>query len=286
MNTVLKSQTVHINPTERLDIARDELKYTVRGEGTRTYFEVRLTGWNLLKPKLRPGLTVSLDFQLIGKPKWTLVVGDVQSGPINTFGVIRGYTEGGFDPSHLSAVINISDPKQGHRIVAGGSMHKPDIDETEADESPEESIKALRSQNGKARGLIDIISSEDTAGSWDLTLHGVATPVLRVHPTFGKALLLNNREVQLSVLPEVFRRIVTELAACPEDYDSEPWAAKFKEFAAAYAATGEWDYFTSAGKEDRTGTEEFVSDGVKNYYRFLCTKRAQATQHQSMTTEE
>lgn len=285
MNTVLKPQTLHINPTSRIDIGRDEMQYTVRGEGTRTYFEVRLTGWNLLRPKLRPSLTVSLDFQLIGKPKWTDVIGDVQASLINTFGVIRGYTEGGFDPSHLSATLNISDAKQGHRIVAGGSMHKPDVDETESDESPEQAIKALRSKAGQARGLIDIISAEDTSGSWDLTLRGVATPVLRVHPSFGKALLLNSRDVQLAVLPEVFRRIVTEMVLNPEEYEGAPWSAKFKEFAAEYAATGEWDYFTSAGKDDRAGTDEFVSDGVKNYYRFLCTKGAQTSQ-QHMATEE
>lgn len=103
MNTVLKPQTVHINPTERLDIPRDELKYTVRGEGTRTYFEVRLTGWNLLKPKLRPGLTVSLDFQLIGKPKWTLFC---RGGRRPYAGTSR--TPGGlFRPPNLAKTIPI-----------------------------------------------------------------------------------------------------------------------------------------------------------------------------------
>lgn len=285
MKSVLKPQTVHINPTDRIEIGRSELQYKVRGEGAQTHVELRALNWNALRPKLAPGLTVSVDFQQVGKPAWTEVLGNVQAALVKTFGVMRLDTAGGFDPSHLSATLKVSDPKLGHRIVASGSMHKPDIDETEREDTPENEVNPVRTTKGKRSGLIDMITSEDTAGPYDITLRGVATPVLRVHPSFGKATILNNRDVQMAVLPEVFRRIVTELVLTPDDFDGEPWAARFKEFAAEYAPTCEWEYYLNAGSEDRGEVNAFVGEGVKSYYRFLCNRRVNSTD-QSIVNEE
>jgi len=254
-----------INFTERFDIKPTAIHFEVgAAEGGGLRYRVRLRQWPQLARRITPRHVLTVQFERIGEPVQRIDAGSA-AAIIRKGGVIEGEIAGGFDPQTLGLRIVVSDPDRSYRIVAKGWKARPDAAEAELPEAgkpPRSTVNPLRDVKADGGSLLFIAVAE-TSGGWNLKLRGVDMPHLVIDPVIGQDEFERDARLQIMVLPEVVRRIVTELARNPDEYAGEPWVRAWKQFAGQLSPIGEWSYFAGdEGDDDLQVLESRVDDAV------------------------
>ena len=254
-----------INFTNRIDVKPAQVLFEVSPQGNRMRYRITLRNWPSLVSRVTPRHNLTLQFDRGGEPAQR-VNHDSAERFIRGGGVIAGEIDGGFDPASLSVRVIISDPARGHAISVSAIKGRPDVDDADLSghqETPPVNIAVLRDAPGKDDGAINIYESADVSGAWDLRLLNVECPHLVVSPLIGKQAMVSDPRVQFLVMPEVFRRIVRELALHPDLYESEPWTRHWRSFAASLSGIGEWSFFAGEDEEiDIRALDARIADAV------------------------
>lgn len=260
---------ISVSMTERLEIRPNNVSYLLEPVGGTFKFLVMLKNWEDLRDRIKPEYDLNFQFTRSGEAVRNLHLGKAREA-FRRSGV-SGTLEGGFDPRSLSLRIIVSRPP-GHQIIVSCDKGGPDAVDIEIPDEPadqEAKVSPVLLSRMRSSGMINLVEDEDVAGNWNLRLRGEAVPALQVSPEFGKERIVNDPEMQNAILPSVFRRIVTELALRPSEYENEAWSANWRELAASVAPGGRWEFYTGEEGEEYevSEVEGKVEEGLEEYQK-------------------
>lgn len=261
---------ISVNMQERMEIRPNQVVYALEPAGDSFRFLVVVKNWDDLRDRIRPDYDLNFQFTRSGEAVRNLHLGKAKDA-FRKGGEIFGSIDGGFDPKSLGLRIIISRPPS-HHIVVSCDKGSPDTVDAPLPEEPvdrEAKVAPVTLSRMRSSGMINLVEDEDVAGHWNLRLRGEPVPALQVSPDFGKDRLVNDAEMQNAILPSVFRRIVTELALRPAEYENEPWASNWRSLAASVAPGGRWEFYTGdEGEEyEPAEVEDKVEEGLEEYQK-------------------
>jgi hypothetical protein len=258
-----------INLQEILEIRAGHVSYGLEPDGDRFRYLVVVNTWDEIKDSIKPGDDLNFQFTRSGEAVRNMHLGKARD-VFRKGGEVFGRIEGGFDPKSLSLRIIISRPP-GHGIVVACDKGTPDTIGILPDEPAdrETKVEPMTHARLRARGMLNLVEDEDVVGNWNLRLRDVPEPVLLVSPEFGRDRIVNNAEMQNAIMPAIFRRIVSELAIHPNEYENEPWAKNWRLFAAELAPGGRWEFYVGdEGEEfEPSEIEGKIEEGLEEYQR-------------------
>ena len=264
--TLKKSTQDVINPTGRMDIASSLLIYEAQVEGAEFRYKLTVRNWAKLLGNLKGRELLSLDFRVDNGPKIRVSVGRATDA-LKRAGEIRGSTilGDGVDPEAVSVTIIVSDPGDGHRIVARAFKAKVDLVVDDLDiELPDtvSKVRKLREVTGDALSLLDLRVSVNAKGKFSTLIDNVEMPTLLISPTVGKTELLEDMRLLCFALQATVRDILTAMAFLTDEYEDQPWFSKWKDFASKLSETGEWEHLADehiSGRERRARIDAAVA---------------------------
>lgn len=237
-----------LNFTGRVDIDPSDIQFelTPRGEGEYDY-TVKIKNWARIRSRLKPDTLVSVVFRRrAGASQCRQDKGEVRTIGLGLYGTIPA-----IGPAETMGMRLLFIDPETRMIVAGSSKPGPDSvkepGEGRGDRPgavPGKVVPERRVETPGGASALLVTEDPDTAGYWDLDLDD-DMPVLKVHPSLGRARVEGDPLVQAAVFPEVFRRVVHALAVHDRHYGDAPWAAAWKKLAAQHAPTGSWDHYTA-----------------------------------------